>query len=270
MKKEKLFIILTLLTAFTFFTTAATCNYCGIYPAKTTISEESAEMESESEEKTEETTSKEINEEITEEATEETSEEASEESESTAEESTSESIEEYEVPPDEIISIFPDADLSGSVWKTGPVNICSITNDPIIVWDSDENVQVKGFLSFDIRELHGKTAHDAEIIFKELYKVNNPEFAEYIDVKAVNYGNTLDSDDFEFGGVRIGRIPTSSSHYTISGETLKNELQKVFDSAETDYFQIKLGLSSKTNNDGIMDGFNISLEDVWLYIFYID
>ena len=136
--------------------------------------------------------------------------------------------------------------------------------------DSYEDESAKGYLSFDIRELHGKTVQDAEINFIELDKINNPEFAAYIDVKAFNYGNTLDSDDFAFGGVSLARIPTSSTHYTISGDTLKNELQKILNSAETDYFQVKLGLSSKTNNDGTEDFLGFSLDDAWLYVIYID
>jgi len=136
--------------------------------------------------------------------------------------------------------------------------------------DSYEDESAKGYLSFDIRELHGKTVQDAEINFIELDKINNPEFAAYIDVKAFNYGNTLDSDDFAFGGVSLARIPTSSTSYTISGDTLKNELQKILNSAETDYFQVKLGLSSKTNNDGTEDFLGFSLDDAWLYVIYID
>jgi hypothetical protein len=271
MRKEKLFIILAILTTLTFFTTAVTCTFCGINPPETAISEESAEIEAESKEETEQTTSKETKEEIAEETAEETfEEETAEESESTAEESTSESIEEHEVAPSEEISISPDADLSGSVRDTGNVWIASSVGNQIILGDTSEDKQTKGYLSFDIRELHGKTVQDAEINFSELDKVNNPEFAAYLDVKAVNYGNSLDSDDFAFGGVSLARIPTSSTSYTISGDTLKNELQKILESSETDYFQVKLGLSSKTNNDGTEDFLGFFLNDAWLYIIYID
>jgi len=271
MRKEKLFTILAILTTLTFFTTALTCTFCGINPPETAISEESAEIEAESKKETEQTTSKETKEEIAEETAEETfEEETAEESETTAEESTSESIEEHEVAPSEEISIFPDADLSGLVSETGTVRPASSMGNQIVFGDSDEGDSAKGYLSFNIRELHGKTVQDAEINFSELEKINNPEFAAYIDVKAFNYGNTLDSDDFAFGGVSLARIPTSSTHYTISGDTLKNELQKILNSSETDYFQIKLGLSSKTNNDGMADLFGFSLGAAKLYISYID
>ena len=272
MRKEKLFTILAILTTLTFFTTALTCTFCGINPPETAISEESAEIEAESKKETEQTTSKETKEEIAEETAEETfEEETAEESETTAEESTSESVEEHEVAPSENISIFPDADLSGVVSETGSVWIESgEAINSIILGDTSEGSTLKGYLSFDIRELHGKTVQSAEMNFKEFDKVNNPEFAEYIDVKAVNYGNSLDSDDFAFGGELLARIPTSSAHYSISGDTLKNELQKILNSAETDYFQIKLGLSSKTNNDGMADLFGFSLGATKLYISYID
>ncbi len=118
----------------------------------------------------------------------------------------------------------------------------------IRIGDSETNQQCKGYLSFNIEDLHGVTIQEAEINILELERYNNPGFAPYLDVKAFNYG-TLDGSDFAVGGTSLARIPTSAASYNITGDTLKHEVQRILDSADNDYFQLKLGLSSVTDND---------------------
>jgi hypothetical protein len=62
----------------------------------------------------------------------------------------------------------------------------------------------------------------------------------------------------------------STTSYTITGNTLKNELQAVLDNEVRDYFQIKLGLSGITNNDGNTDGRDIHCDEAILNINYTD
>jgi len=128
----------------------------------------------------------------------------------------------------------------------------------------------KGYLSFDISGLHGKTVQDAEINFINFGSWGDPEsLASYIVVKVYNYVR-LDPSDFAVGGVQLVNIPISAASYTISGNTLKNELQDVLDNEIRDYFQIKLGLDVATNDNGMGDGIIINCNEAVLYISYTD
>jgi hypothetical protein len=164
------------------------------------------------------------------------------------------------------ISIAVDPDLSGTILQGEIFRGYSVLTS---VGDSEDSKQFKGYLSFNIEALHGKTIQVAEINFLHLRRHNDPLFAPFIDVKAINYG-TLDGSDFAFGGTSLARIPTPFASYTITGDTLKNEVQKILDSADNDYFQIKLGLSVATDNDLTSDCFLINYDYVVLNISYID
>jgi hypothetical protein len=285
--KSKLFLLPAVLVTILIFCSAALCNFCAI-PALNTSTEteenaqaqddgtdavieskESISVESQgTAEKTDaaDTVAQASEEESTEEAAEEPVEEVSEES-GSASESSSESVAEGEAGPSEsVISIAPDSHSSGTLLQDEILTGIAMA---IRIGDSESNDQYKGYLSFNIDALHGKTIQDAEINFLALERYNNPGFAPYLDVKAFNYG-TLDGSDFAVGGVSLARIPTSSVSYIITGDTLKNEVQKILDSAGNDYFQLKLGLSSATDNDTVSDCFFIHYNKVELYIAYLD
>jgi len=159
-----------------------------------------------------------------------------------------------------------DAEQTGVIWQDGRI---MITNS-LSVGDSRDNIQMKGYISFDISELHGKTVLDTEIVFTNIHKAEFPEeFASIIDVK-VFYYDTLDATDFEPGGVRIATIPISATSYSISNDTLKNELQKVLDHTGREHFQLKLGLNATTNNDDSFDYIYIYSHDIALRVRYIN
>lgn len=146
--------------------------------------------------------------------------------------------------------------------------------DSIRMGDSQSNKQFKGYITWDISELNSKTVQYAEINFDtieflnfEMHSENDPCFADYLDVKFFLYG-TLDAADFAIGGVMLARIPTSLTSYSISGDVLKSELQKVLDDPEKDYFQLKLGLSEATDNDSIPEYITIGKAE--LNIQYLD
>jgi hypothetical protein len=166
--------------------------------------------------------------------------------------------------------IYPNENLSGIVFASGHIQSAREHSMIVFVGDSTSAIQSKGYLSFDITELHGREVQNAEIRFINLIKSGNPEsFASNMDVKACDYGTVLDADDFLPGGTRLTRIPLSSTSYTISNDTLKNQLQNVLDSSRN-YFQLRLGLDGTTNGDGIGDGFGINISDVLLQITYFD
>lgn len=291
--KSGLFLLSAILVTIFIFASAASCNFCGI-PLLNTGSETAAEENAQAQKEDETMAAAESKESITEEskdtseeteatdtdaqagesvADEETAEESIEEHEDAAaesessEESTSESAAAGEVGTSEsIISIAPDSHLSGTILQG---EIFPGTAMAIRIGDSETKTQFKGYLSFNIEALHGKTVLDSEINILELERYNDPRFAPYLDVKAFNYG-TLDGGDFAVGGTTLERIPTSMTSYNITGEILKNEVQKILDSADNDYFQIKLGLSTATDNDTASDCFFIHYNKVGLYISYTD
>jgi hypothetical protein len=290
--KSGLFLLSAILITIFLFASAASCNFCGI-PVLNTGTESAAEENAqaqgdetvaaaeskenvtvESKDTAEETeaaeTAVEADESI---AEEETAEESIEESADAAaesessEESSPESAADGEVGTSEsITSIAPDSHLSGTILQG---EIFPGTAMAIRIGDSETKTQFKGYLSFNIEALHGKTVLDSEINILELERYNDPRFAPYLDVKAFNYG-TLDGGDFAVGGTTLERIPTSMTSYNITGEILKNEVQKILDSADNDYFQIKLGLSTATDNDTASDCFFIHYNKVGLYISYTD
>jgi hypothetical protein len=291
--KSGLFILSAILVTIFIFGSAALCSFCGI-PLLNTGTGAATEENAQAQQENETVAAAESNENITEEskdtaeeteevdaadqagesvAEEETAEESVEEAADAAaesessEESSPESAADGEVGTSEsITSIAPDSYMSGTILQG---EIFPGTAMAIRIGDSETKTQFKGYLSFNIEALHGKTVLDAEINILELERYNNPGFAPYLDVKAFNYG-TLDGGDFAVGGTTLERIPTSMASYNITGETLKNEVQKILDSADNDYFQIKLGLSTATDNDTASDCFFIHYNKVGLYISYID
>jgi hypothetical protein len=288
--KSRLYLLSAILVTIFLFGSAASCNFCGI-PLLNTDTDSAVEESLQAQE--DETAAAESKDNITEEsqntageteaedtiaeadesaAEEETSVESMEEGadaaeEEASEESTSESITEGEVGTSEsITSIAADSHMSGTLLQG---EIFPGTAMAIRIGDYDDKKQFKGYLSFNIEALHGKTIQEAEITFLDLRRYNNPGFAPYLDIKAFNYG-TLDGSDFAVGGTTLARIPTSSASYTITGDTLKNEVQKILDSVDNDYFQIKLGLSNATDNDTASDCFFIQFSEACLYISYMD
>ena len=157
-------------------------------------------------------------------------------------------------------SIAANPDISGRVYASGHVS----PGSPVFMGDTTSDIQEKGYLSFDISGLHGKTVQDAEINFTSIESWGNPEsFASSIIVKVYNYVR-LDASDFAVGGEYLASIPISATSYTISGNTLKNELQDVLDNEVRDYFQLKLGLNAATNNNGIGDDIRINCNEAVL------
>jgi len=177
-------------------------------------------------------------------------------------------------PSEDIISIGPMYDLSGIVYESGSFLYSNHTllGLKIIVGDAANNDQIKAYISFNISALHGRNVQNAEISFVQTKREDShPEsFAKTVDFKAFNYGNSLDSGDFAVGGTLLERIPILTTSYTVSGDSLISELQNVLDDSGRGYFQVKLGLNAKTNNNGLQDDIVIDLRNVSLHIRYSD
>ena len=259
--KKKYFLFISILTLVILFGTAATCNFCGINlttdtTATTTTESDSSETVVESnEETTSETTGKEQEEETT--ATdEETTEAEATETEETEEEIIGEGSGEGAV-------FTPDVDknLSGYIVKDGPV----ITR-VVLVGDTASNKETKGYISFDISELLNSRVVSVELKISNIVAAVDPTFADQLNIKVYNYGNSLDISDFAVGGDLLASIPTAGlTSINISSNNLKDLMNKSI-TGGTGYFQLKLGLSTPSDNDGIADMFGINLDNAKLTV----
>jgi hypothetical protein len=177
-------------------------------------------------------------------------------------------------PSEDTVSIPPDFYLSGIVYESGSFiySTHTLLGLKVIVGDAGNNDQIKAYISFNIDELHGKNVEAAEISIVQTKRADShPEkFAKTVDYKAFNYGSSLDSGDFAVGGVLLERVPVLTTSYTVSGTSLESELQSVLDDYGREYFQIKIGLNVKTNNDELQDDIVIDLRDVSLHVRYSD
>jgi hypothetical protein len=158
--------------------------------------------------------------------------------------------------------------MSGTLSQSGSVRHGT---SPILIGDSEAGTVYKGYLSFNISDLHQRVVEYAEISFLNLEHTNHPEsFASSLIVTVLDYGNSLDASDFAFGGDYLATIPISAPSYVISNDTLIEQLQKVLDDFSRNLFQLKLELNVTTNGDNVSDTVDIPScsEEVWLSIDY--
>ena len=274
MKKNKLFIILLVVTILTFLGTAATCNLCGLVPPVETTSEESEEEVSEGQ-RAETTTAKtEAEEEVAEETEQEETYEEEVEEETLAEETaTEESEEESEETSREtftdtggeaVVSIFKtNKNLSGYVTEDG-----SVLTRTVFIGDNTSKKAVKGYISFDVRDLLSSPITSAELNITNIVSTIDEEFARSasLDIKVYYYGDSLDAGDFARGGTDLASLPAKGlTSINISSTNLKNLLEQC-NNDNKDYFQLKLGLSRHTDNDDLADMFAINLDAAKLIV----
>ena len=165
-------------------------------------------------------------------------------------------------------AITASENISGMIGQSGTVRHGT---SPILIGDSEAGTVYKGYLSFNISELHGRVVDYAEISFLNLERSNHPEsFASSLIVTILDYGDSLDASDFAFGGDYLATIPILAPSYVISNDTLIEQLQKVLDDSSRNLFQLKLELNVTTNGDNVLDTVDIPScsEEVWLFIDY--
>lgn len=271
MKKGKLFILIAILTMVTLFGAAAICNQCSVLTPESTeeVTEETVSEENESVEATTEKDNKEDTS-ATEEETIET-EEVAEETETIETEATEVEETEAEVTEEEIIGegsgeavVFtPDVNknLSGYVISDG-----SVLTRTVLIGDSVSNKDIKGYISFDISELLNSPIVSAELKISNITAAVDPTFAEQLNIKVYDYGDSLDAGDFAVGGDLLTSITTAGlTSINISGDNLKNLIKKSVEAGKN-YFQLKMGLSTATDNDNTADLFAINLDNAKLTV----
>jgi len=127
--------------------------------------------------------------------------------------------------------------------------------------DTELNSPVRGYVSFDIRELSGATVNDAKIELK-LYTGEGDffELKESLCVSVISWGTRqLKMEDFDKNGPIIGCY--NAPNVGQAPDALKNELQKAIDAGKK-RFQISLwGKGPATDNDDIADRFLYKLSE---------
>jgi hypothetical protein len=170
------------------------------------------------------------------------------------------------------ITVVPDPALSGCMSESRIPSLASdsTASPDIYVGDSTDGSNVKGYLSFDVNSLSGKTIVEAEVVITHFGRTGDPTtlLGSDLDFYAVNYGDSLDGSDYRTGSyTHLASMAPESTSFTISGSELIEEIQEVLDDPGRDYFQIKLFFQN-ANGNGDPDGFVIYLSDVVLHITY--
>lgn len=176
-------------------------------------------------------------------------------------------VNEY-VGPTETISLYPSPTLCGF---TDGDYLKTADEGWAFFGDSPRDTQLKGYISFDIRGISGLDPDSIRTVFctVEHTVINEYDFAEYIHIKAFDYGESLDVGDFRVGGTFIASYPTNELSYMISNEALFNTLAEALDEGRQ-YYQLKFGMDSVTNGDGVSDGLRIDLDSIVLSVVYAE
>ena len=167
-----------------------------------------------------------------------------------------ESVTIYPLPPP-IVNIDVPIDEAGSVAKD--IYVCS---DPICniefgdFGDFGTNRPVRGFISFDIRDLAGATVTNAALTFDTYMKRGDPaSLITGIWVEVVNWGDDptdhLVLSDYDLPGNRIRPYLPIDPVITVDPDKLKTELQSAIDNGMS-RFQLRIrhrGWATNNNNN---------------------
>jgi len=169
-------------------------------------------------------------------------------------------------------TIAPDPALSGCMNESRIPSLASESSSApnIYVGDSADGSNIKGYLSFNVNSLSGKTIVEAEVVITHFGRIGDPTtlLGSDLDFYAVNYGDSLDGSDYRTGSyTHLTSMAPDRDSFSISSDDLVNEIQEVLDDPGRDNFQLKL-LFQNANTNGDPDGFEIILSNVSLFITY--
>ena len=168
----------------------------------------------------------------------------------------------YPLPPP-VVSVELPIDEAGLIIKdtyaaTHPGNY-------IYIGDNAGNKTLRGFISFDIRDLAGVTVTNATLTFDDYMEMGNPSSPSLITgiwVEVINWGDdptdNLLLSDYDLPGIKIrGYLPIDPI-ITVDSDKLKTELQTAIDTGRS-RFQIRIrhrGFQTNNNN----------FDDNWSYL----
>jgi hypothetical protein len=130
------------------------------------------------------------------------------------------------------------------------------------------NLEVRGFISFDISQLSGATIESAKISGKS-YDVLGTPIATYgpMIIKAVYWGaRAVSPEDFNLDGIEITN--NSKNNFDKSPAVLKDDLQNVVNNGINRYQLCFYFEMPQPDGDGEMDNIQYSLEDIDLTVTY--
>jgi len=270
MKKNKLYILLSIFIIIMIFGTAASCNFCGIPIKVGEVEEDKTEVsikdtgEVISEEKEE--TGEEVKEEnITEEDSELQVEESEEEND---EEVLEEETVEEAIPKTTTVQtkLYP-SDVGHIIQHAASPNVVNTVN--VIIGDSSSNTDIRGFFAFDVSSLSGTQIITASLILNTYILYDDPTFKDYIGLRWGTY-LPLDPNDY----LMLGTHPVES--YDNNQEPIvfsRGDLVVAIGNManiNNDKLQFTIGYSNDSSDgDGIVDGREYRIEDIILLIEYI-
>jgi len=171
------------------------------------------------------------------------------------------------------VTISADTGLSGWIEGNDVTDAWAWPEaDYVFVGDTSSDAYIKGYLTFDIRNLSDLgviNIKEVEIRIPGVTSLNKPwEAGSQMNIKVFDYGSSLDPGDFRLGGntVKVFNTSSSLSNLTFSTLELKNELKSYVSSGRA-LFQLKFGLNGKSSN-GITDLYRVHESNASLYVKY--
>jgi hypothetical protein len=271
MKKNKLFIILIITIATLVFSTAQICNQCGITPSQETKEDVAGEAKQDPEDK-DKTDKQDADEE---QQSEQTLQESPEQTQPTEEEPETETTEQEgevteETDPDTPIglAILHPSDIGHIIKYVGRPFVVDTT--VLIIGDSAENTDIRGFFAFDVSSLSGKEITSARLVLNTCRLHGDPSFKDHIGIRWGTY-LPLDPDDY----LMLGTHPiTSFDNHIEPIEFSRDDLVVAIDNMANvtpGKLEFAMGYSSNASDiDGDLDGREYRTQDITLYVEYID
>ena len=277
MNKNKKFLLLLISVVILLFSVSMLFSGCGrrarIVQALKEKESENVEMESIDEDTdTEEVTEEE---DVDEEEDIDT-EEVTKEEDVDADEAEDEDVEEEIIDDEEEVEQSDDAEqFTADIPFVGSecgniVGDVAHDNDPVVYPgdNGENNLEVRGFISFDISGLAGATVIESKISATADSRFGEP-FVTYgpLIVKAVYWGSrAISPADYNLGGVELGNF--TKKNFGIQNRNLKEDLQSAIDSGSGRYQLIFYFEMNGTDEDGQADNITYYLEDISLNVTY--
>jgi hypothetical protein len=143
-------------------------------------------------------------------------------------------------------------------------------NDPFINpgANDDLDLEIRGFISFDISGLAGATVIESKISATEGSKYGEPfKFYGPLIIKTVYWGSrAISPADYNLNGVELGNF--TKKNFTIQNRNLKEDLQRAIDSGSGRYQLIFYFEVNGTDGDGQAANITYYLEDISFNVTY--
>jgi hypothetical protein len=162
-----------------------------------------------------------------------------------------------------------NASISGQVNEDGVVFISSDSSGApsIYVGDTATDLQVRGFISFDVSGISGKNVQGAWLTIRGSRTGNPTSLSREMRIGSIDFGNSLNGTDYGVSSNTLTSFfPLDETDFSFTNEELRNAVQSIL-TAGRQNFQIKMAVDSVSNNH-VPDGFTFYLSDIALEVEY--